>query len=288
MLHICHVTSIPMFGSFKSNADGQADKGEQPGGQKRAEENVEIVQQEKGGAPVDVDRVELHNEVEMDGGGNVRGDGKPRRHFDGSHADHIMQMESIAFPDERSLEEEAENFRLFDTNGDTFVDRHEWLKRLDPDEYGKSATGSLRWKEEFRNADQDTDGKLSWEEWVAMLFHEDPQSPKFVDGHHPDGVSESTEDIMLSAFDKEDANNDGELTREELVLVLMHADRRHRRASQVESGEVPEGAEEESDEISAELLEDIEQMAVQVMQDLDADGSGTISAEEWLVMGRTA
>ena len=35
-----------------------------------------------------------------------------------------------------------------------------------------------RYQGEFKQADADGNGKLSWEEWSKMLYHEDPQRPK--------------------------------------------------------------------------------------------------------------
>jgi hypothetical protein len=39
---------------------------------------------------------------------------------------------------------------------------------------------TVRYQGEFQQADADGNGKLSWEEWSKMLYHEEPQHPRCV------------------------------------------------------------------------------------------------------------
>ena len=76
-------------------------------------------------------------------------------------------------------------------------------------------------------ADRGQDGRLTWDDWRAMLFHELPQEAAWVDGHAPDAVPQFAEDILLDAFDAHDLDNDGQLAITELAAVLSDAHRRH-------------------------------------------------------------
>ena len=99
---------------------------------------------------------------------------------------------------EIGLSEEWENFMLFDKNSDAGVDLQEWLNRLiPPSDREASDSETRRWKGEFSEADLGKDGQLSWEDWKAMLFHEQPQEASWVDGHAPDALPPMTEDILL-------------------------------------------------------------------------------------------
>ncbi len=37
-----------------------------------------------------------------------------------------------------------------------------------------------RYQGEFEQADTDSNGKLAWNEWTKMLYHENPQHPRYV------------------------------------------------------------------------------------------------------------
>jgi len=97
-------------------------------------------------------------------------------HFD--EFDHARLLDP-----EHGLAEEWENFMRFDNNSDAGVDLAEWLHRLlPPSIHEPDPLQKIHWTREFEDADKDKDGQLSWEDWKAMLFHELPQAPAWIDG----------------------------------------------------------------------------------------------------------
>jgi hypothetical protein len=84
---------------------------------------------------------------------------------------------------EHGLAEEWENFMRFDNNSDAAVDLAEWLHRLlPPSIHEPDPLQKIHWTREFEDADKGKDGQLSWEDWKAMMFHELPQAPAWIDG----------------------------------------------------------------------------------------------------------
>lgn len=282
LIQTWNVDGIPMFGGGPNAEEGKTtkeDKQEPPQVVISPNSEEEILEDHD-----DFEGAADDQKLEAENGGEEAetGDGT-KRYFHETDREHIAEMQAIADPNEKAMEEEAENFKQFDVNHDTFVDLDEWLSKLHPPASDESHPGSedTRWGKEFKAADQDGDGKLAWTEWVAMLFHEDPQAPRYVDGHDPDALPPDAEYIMLAAFDEEDQDNDGQLSPAELLRVLIAADKKHRAAAAREMGNEAPG--EEEDPMG---MEDINELAPQVMKDLDKDKSGSISAQEWLMMGK--
>jgi len=59
--------------------------------------------------------------------------------------------------------------------------------------------GSDAHESAFAEIDANGDGKLTWDEWVHEMFHDEPQEPVFVDGEDGDIF---TEELMMT-FDKD-------------------------------------------------------------------------------------
>ena len=192
---------------------------------------------------------------------------------------------------EAGLQEERENFEIFDKNQDAGVDLDEWLFRLlppltDPGVQTEVTNASVgvgddhrdpaavaRWKKEFLAADKNKNGSLCWDEWQAMLFHQEPQAAAWVDGHSPDALPPLTEDLLLQTFEKGDADGDAELSPVELATVLRLVYSRYAEAGG--RGDLTKVGED----VVAQIAED-------VMSDLDLDRSGSVSSEEFLAYGR--
>ena len=158
--------------------------------------------------------------------------------------------------------EEEQYFKKADADGDGYLNEHEYKRSLmqdmnshsDPadetegdepkpnpstalagsgplDEDAMTEDEKMHYNElgdQFREEDKDKDGKISLEEWLSMIFHDEPQEPEFEDGienmydtrmnHHE--LSEEEQAEMLedakNEFNSTDLNKDGKLTREEV------------------------------------------------------------------------
>lgn len=129
--------------------------------------------------------------------------------------------------------------------------------------------------DQFREEDKDKDGKISLEEWLSMIFHDEPQEPEFEDGienmydtrmnHHE--LSEEEQAEMLedakNEFNSTDLNKDGKLTREEIFNFVKG----------------PINAEEEGEDTMSE--EELQEMTTELFKELDRDLDNAVSFEEF-------
>eukprot|EP00961_Rhodomonas_salina_P222324 3006540-Rhodomonas_salina.3 len=102
------------------------------------------------------------------------------------------------------LELEIAHFHEGDANKDGFHSKKEFYYAIMKEEYENFAEkhGVSVADLEFEAEDLDGDGKISLEEWVAVFFHEDPQTPQYVDGEEVDEVMHTSR----HAFPKSDGS----------------------------------------------------------------------------------
>ena len=81
-------------------------------------------------------------------------------------------------------------------NTRTFVCIERDLERADGEVVARP-NGGVDWGLQSDDCNGCVDLGLQWDEWVAMLFHEDPQSPEWRDGRLPDALPSSHEDALL-------------------------------------------------------------------------------------------
>lgn len=211
-------------------------------------------------------------------------------------------------------EDEERFFRDADHSKDGYLDEHEYIRAMmkemdphqghDPDQYqdeepmpppssailsetgpisteGMTDEEKMHFEElghQFKEEDIDKDGKISLEEWMNIMFHDEPQEPEFEEGmenmeagdympHHeltPEEKEEMLEDAKQE-FNNTDINGDGKLTHEEMVQF-------------VKGPGITAPEDEEHEPISPEELEE---MARELFRELDQDKNDEISFEEF-------
>jgi len=189
--------------------------------------------------------------------------------------------EPDADADEHWREEEEEFFKKYDTNGDGNLDLEEYTKLLQDEWHAADANGDEaaitaggdneeldRMKEHFAEEDQNNDGKISLEEWIAVAFHDDPQEAAYEDGERGGNFEQMTEEELAEIrqeaekeFESSDKDKDGKLTLEEIVELVL--------------GDIQE--DEEHDIDKNELAE----MAKQIFNEMDKNNDTIVDFEEF-------
>jgi Ca2+-binding EF-hand superfamily protein len=125
-------------------------------------------------------------------------------------------------------------FKGLDMNKDGALDRKEFEHHLEigndggqlerRDEYLMGFMVGREWaelhedgdshKEAFNGVDYNSDGKITWKEWVGEIYHDVPQRPSFVDGEIGKDVADE------GMFSEYDADKNGYLNYDELAKFV--------------------------------------------------------------------
>lgn len=218
-------------------------------------------------------------------------------------------------PDEEKIwkEDEEKFFNAADESKDGYLDEHEYvramMKEMDPN-VGHSpdawmegetpppppsaaislGTGALTAEgmtedekmhfeelgQQFKEEDLDKDGKISLEEWMNIMFHDEPQEPEFEEGmegmmdrgQHHELTAEEQAEMMEDArneFNQTDLNSDGKLSRDEMLQF-------------VKGPGIQEGEDDGDEPISPGELES---MAKELFGELDRDKDESVSFDEF-------
>ena len=117
----------------------------------------------------------------------------------------------------------------------------------------------------FAEIDANGDKKLTWDEWVHEMFHDQPQEPVFVDGEDGDIF---TEELMMS-FDK---NGDKHLTLDEVRAFVG----KHMRREDVDPDYTGRQAE------VSKTKQGGMGMSYLFMIEFDSNHDNKVSVQEWL------
>lgn len=147
--------------------------------------------------------------------------------------------------DHSSLKNVHKVFADMDTNGDGVLELHEvkaGFERL----FGKDSPQALQVEEMFEKLDLDGSGTIDYTEFCAAGIGEQMSTQR---------------DLLWASFKTFDADNDGSVSKDEIIKVLREASVQKSWSKSV-----------------------CDQVAKEIMCTFDSDGDGNISFDEWLEM----
>lgn len=120
-------------------------------------------------------------------------------------------------------------------------------------------------KEAFNGVDFNSDGKITWKEWVGEMYHDVPQRPSFVDGEIGKDVADE------GMFSQYDADKNGYLNYDELAKFV---------ATWVNREDVDETYAGTRPEEEHSVQGHVGQTYVMLFE-FDADNDQMVSLDEW-------
>mmetsp|Transcript_309 Transcript_309/g.833 ORF Transcript_309/g.833 Transcript_309/m.833 type:complete len:179 (-) Transcript_309:70-606(-) len=137
-----------------------------------------------------------------------------------------------------------------------------------------------RWTDEFELHDRDKDGKLSWDDWVLMVYHENPQRPRYYDGYddHPD-YPVMDQEKLEEQFRAHDTDKDEHLSFTEMLSFVRDAHGED--VGGILKDVEPEKRAEQREIMLQEYEEEASSYAASLMEELDQNEDGKLSIHEW-------